>query len=98
MWDAEPVQAFHLPDHHAIDRVVIYPTDGLEDHDFEAVPFVLEAEYDDGRTWYNEPEWFTATDAYREAVADRADMDIDDVLLEREIPVSGFNTYEPTEI
>ena len=110
MWDAEPVQAFHLPDHHAIDHVVIYaaddreesviyPADGLEDHDFEAVPFVLEAEYDDGRKWFNEPEWFTATDPYRQAVAERADMDIEDILLEREIPISNYDTYgDPTEI
>jgi hypothetical protein len=93
MWGAEPAQAFDLPDHRPIDRVVIYPADDLEDYDFEAVPFVLEAEYDDGRKWFNEPEWFTATDPYRQAVAERADTDIDDVLLEREIPISTFDTY-----
>lgn len=99
MWNAEPVEAFHLPDHRPIDRVVIYPADDLEDYDFQAVPFVLEAEYDDGRKWFNEPEWFTATDPYRQAVAERADMDVDNVLLERGIPVSGFDTYDdPTEV
>jgi len=90
VFDAEPVQAFDLPEDLEADRVVVYPNNAAEEPAFEAVPFVLEDEYEDGRKWYNEPEEFVTTDAYREAVVERADMDRSEVRLERAIPTYGY--------
>ena len=94
MFDAEPVQQFRLPDSLYIDKVAIYPNDAPQEPHFEAIPFILKKEYDDGTSWFNEPHDFEVTDEYREAVIRRADVSADDLLLERNIPVTGFDQHD----
>jgi hypothetical protein len=84
MIDADPADSFDLPEDCTHDHVVIYPTDAPKDPPFYAVPFDLREVHDDGTEWYDEPDMFTVTDQYREAVADLASMDIEDVKLRRD--------------
>jgi hypothetical protein len=83
--DPEPVESHDLPDHPDIDRVVIYPNDDPNGPPFEAVPFYLRMTFEDGREWYDEPLNFEVTPEYREAVAEHADVRIEDVKLTREL-------------
>lgn len=92
MFDRKPVQTFDLPETCEVDHVAIHPNDNPDEPHFEAVPFVHRGTMDDGTDRYHEPSDFTVTDAYRTAVAERADVKIDDLLLEREIATYGFDT------
>jgi hypothetical protein len=75
------VQAFDLPEHCEIDHVVIRESDGT--NPYYAVPFIHRDTWDDGTEWLDEPAEFDVTDAYFQAVKERAEMDIDDVQLRR---------------
>lgn len=81
-----PVQAFDLPAECPVDHVTIEHNGDPSGPPFEAIPYNLEGTDDDGCQHYMEPTDFVPTRAYREAVAERAKMDIDDILLEREVP------------
>ncbi len=76
------IQAFDLPENCEIDHVVIYDDDG--DGPYYAVPFNLVDTWDDGTEVLEEPYHFDVTDAYFQAVKERADMDIDDLKLRRD--------------
>jgi hypothetical protein len=84
MTGPDAADSFDLPEHCTHDHVAIYPSDAPKDPPFYAVPFDLRMVHDDGTEWYDEPDTFTVTEAYREAVAERASMDISDVKLRRD--------------
>ena len=87
----DPVQTFDLAEGCAVDHVAIYPNDTPDEPPYQAVPFVHRETFEDGQKWYDEPDHFTPTDAYREAVAEHAEMDISEIQLTREIPTFGFD-------
>lgn len=80
----EPTDTLDLPEHCDHDHVVIYPNNAPKDPPFYAVPFDYVGDDDLGNGYYQEPEEFEVTDKYREAVAERSDVDISDVKLERD--------------
>jgi hypothetical protein len=92
MIDDQPIQSFDLPAECEIDHVAIYPNNDPEGPHFYAVPFILEEENEDGPDWYNEPDDFEVTDEYKNAVAERTDVDIGDIKLTRELEVFGFDS------
>jgi len=76
------IQAFDLPEHCEIDHVAIYESDGA--NPYYAAPFKHTDTWDDGTEVLEEPYHFEVTDAYFQAVKERAEMDIDDVKLRRD--------------
>jgi len=80
----EQVESFDLPDECTNDHVAIYRNDAPKDPPYCAVPFYQREVREDGTTWYDEPDTFTVTDRYREAVAEAASVDLEDVKLRRD--------------
>jgi hypothetical protein len=88
IWDTDPVEGFDLPDECEPDHVVIYPS-GDDDPvtcDYYAVPFLHEGTDPDGTDHYREPSDYDPSDCYADAIADRTDLDLDDIDLNRTIP------------
>jgi hypothetical protein len=81
MTDREPVDTFDLPDDCQHDHVLIYESDAVYEPPFRAVPFEYVGDDDLHNGYYQEPEEYAVTEQYREAVAERATVDIEDVKL-----------------
>lgn len=84
MIDDATADSFDLPEHCEHDHVVIYESPDPYEPPFYAVPFDHVDTWEDGTRHMEEPDGFTVTEAYREAVADRASMDIQNVKLRRD--------------
>lgn len=92
MIETDPADSFDLPEHCTHDHVVIYESPDPYEPPYYAVPFDLVDTWEDGTREMQEPDHFTVTEQYREAVADLASMDIEDVKLRRD-----FYTVEEAE-
>lgn len=87
----ERTDTFDLPDECQHDHVVIYENPDPYQPPYRAVPFDYVGE-GDVYGYYEEPEEYAITEAYREAVAERATVEIEEIKL-RQPP-----TVDPEEI
>jgi hypothetical protein len=95
MIETDPADSFDLPGDCDPDHVVIYEQEDPYQPPYYAVPFYHVDTWDDGTREMQEPDQFSVTEEYREAVAERAEMDIEDVKLRREIATYTFEEVEP---
>ncbi|MFC7135034.1 MULTISPECIES: hypothetical protein [Salinibaculum] len=94
MTESEPADSFDLPEHCVHDAVVIYENPNPYQPPYRATPFDYVGDDERGNGYFEEPEEYIITEAYREAVAERASMDIDDVRL-RQPPTPDPEDVEP---
>ena len=81
----EGIEAFDLPDHCEPDHVAIYENPDPYEPPYHAIPYDHVATWDDGTRHLQETDSFTVTEQYREAVAEQATVNIEDVKLRREL-------------
>lgn len=94
MTTKEPADSFDLPEECQHDRVVVYENDAAYEPPYRAIPFDYVGDFDDHTGYFEEPEEYAVTEAYREAVAERASMDIEDVKL-RQPPTIDAEEVDP---
>lgn len=90
----EPADTLDLPNECQHDRVVIYEQDDPYQPPYRAIPFEHVGDDDRGNGYFEEPEEYAVTEQYREAVAERAEVDIADVKL-RQPPTADPEESEP---